>query len=96
MVKTIDNAAGKATMEMKWTTTALYKGQVEYGTATTYGSTSQLESDFVKTHVVPLPDLTLSTSYHYRIILKTQDNKEWTSNDYSGKTPSPEQSSSSE
>jgi hypothetical protein len=74
----------------------LYKGQVEYGADATYGSISQMESDFVKAHVVPL-QLQSDTSYHYRIILTDNNNKEWKSNDYPPfKTPSPEQSASSE
>ncbi len=84
-----DNSTSTAKMEIKWETTDLYKGQVEYGTATDYGTTTELESDFVKSHVASLPDLTMSTSYHYRIVMKNKDNKEWTSDDFSFKTPNP-------
>jgi hypothetical protein len=87
--KTADVASGKVTMEIQWTTTDLYKGQVEYGKDTNYGTTSTLESDFVKSHVASLANLPMSTSYHYRIILKSKDNKEWKSDDFAVKTPAP-------
>ncbi len=90
-VKSSDSAASKATMEIQWETTELYKGQLEYGADTNYGTKAQLESDFVKAHVVSLPNLNMSTSYHYRIVLKSKDDKEWKSEDYSFKTPAPAQ-----
>ena len=88
-VKTMDAAGGKVTMQLTWTTSGSYKGQVNYGTDTKYGSTSQLETEAIKSHVATLPDLKLGTSYHYQIVLKNQDNKEWTSSDFTGKTPDP-------
>jgi len=91
MVKTVDEAAGKVIMEVRYKTNGPYKGQVEYGIDTNYGSTSQVESDFITEHVVTLSDLKMSTSYHYRIVLKTKDNKDWKSGDYTGKTPNPAQ-----
>ncbi len=84
-----DNSTSTAKMEIKWETTDLYKGQVEYGTGTSYGSTSELESDLVKSHVASLTDLQMSTSYHYRIVLKNKDNIEWKSNDFTFATPKP-------
>lgn len=88
-VKSTDNAASKATMEMKWKTADSYKGKVEYGETTTYGTTTTLESDFAKDHVAALPDLKMSTSYHYRITLIDKDNKEWKAEDSIFKTPAP-------
>mgnify|MGYP005851979025 CR=1 FL=1 len=93
-VKSTDNAAGKATMELKWKTNELYKGKVEYGEAIKgedikYGKTTELESDFVKDHVAPLPDLKMSTSYHYRITLIDKNAKEWKSEGSIFKTPAP-------
>ncbi len=90
-VKNIDNAASKASMEIQWETNDVYKAQVDYGIDTKYGTTTPLETDYVKSHVAPLADLKLSTSYHYRITLKTKDNKEWKSDDMTFKTPNPAQ-----
>jgi hypothetical protein len=89
MVKNIDNAANKVAIEITWKTNGAYKGQVEYGTDTTYGSTTQLDSDFAESHTAPLPDLKMSTSYNYRVILKNKDNKEWKSSNYTATTPKP-------
>ena len=83
-----DNTTGTATMEIRWKTADLYIGQIEYGTDTSYGSTSDWESDFVRDHVVSLADLQSATSYSYRIILQNQKDQEWTSNNYTFTTPS--------
>jgi hypothetical protein len=85
-----DNTTSTAKMEVRWKTDVLYKGQVEYGTDTSYGSTSEFESDFVKDHVVPLSGLQAATSYNYRIILKNQSDQEWTSGNFTFKTPGAE------
>ncbi len=88
-VKNIDNTASKASMEIQFETNDVYKGQIEYGIDTKYGSTSQVEADYVKTHTAALADLKLSTSYHYRIVLKNKSNVEWKSDDMTFKTPNP-------
>ncbi len=88
-VKSTDNAAGKATMEMKWKTKDPYKGKVDYGEDIKYGKTTALESDFVNDHVAPLPDLRMSTSYNYRITLIDKNGKEWKSENSIFKTPAP-------
>lgn len=88
-VKSTDAAAGKATMEMKWETKAKYKGQVEYGADTSYGSKTPLGADFTTSHVVPLPDLKMSATYNYRVILKSEDGTEWKSENSRFNTPAP-------
>jgi hypothetical protein len=90
-VKNIDSAASKAAMEIQWETNDVYKAQVEYGIDTKYGSTTQLEADYVKSHTAPIADLKLSTSYHYRITLKNKTNVDWKSDDMTFKTPNPAQ-----
>lgn len=82
-----DNSTKKIDMEIKWTTKDLYKGQLEYGEDTKYGKTTQLGSDFVTAHKASLPALSPDTSYNYRIILKSKDNKEWKSENSRFKTP---------
>jgi len=83
-----DNVTGTAEMEIRWKTAASYKGQVEYGTDTSYGSTSDWESSFVKEHVVSLSGLQGSTSYSYRIVMKNEKDQEWTSNNFTFTVPS--------
>jgi hypothetical protein len=89
MVKTNDAATGKATMEVRWKTNAAFKGQVEYGIDTNYGSVTPLEPDFITDHVATLADLKQSTSYRYRVILKDKSNKEWKYEAPPGTTPPP-------
>ena len=86
-VKSIDDAGGKANMEITWTTAGSYRGQIEYGTSESYGSTTQLEASSTTSHVASLPNLNLSTSFNYRIVLKNADNEEWKSNNFTFKTP---------
>jgi phosphodiesterase/alkaline phosphatase D-like protein len=50
-----------------WSTNEAATSQVEYGTTTSYGSSSTLNSTFVTGHSVTLGGLAASTTYHYRI-----------------------------
>lgn len=86
-VKSIDDAAGKTSMEITWKTNGSYRGQIEYGTSESYGSTTTLEATSSTSHVASLPNLNLATSFNYRIILKNQENVEWKSSNFTFKTP---------
>lgn len=50
-----------------WTTDEASDSQVEYGTTTSYGSNSLLDTSNVTSHSVTLSNLSGSTLYHYRI-----------------------------
>jgi hypothetical protein len=87
--KSTDAATSKAVMEIQWETSAPYKGQVEYGRTDAYGSVTTLEPDLTKTHKASLPNLDMSATYHYRIVLKDKDNEVWKSDDSRFNTPAP-------
>jgi len=58
-----------------WSTDEAASSQVEYGTTTSYGSLSALNSSLVSSHSRSLSGLSPSTVYHYRVISKdTADN----------------------
>jgi hypothetical protein len=50
-----------------WTTNVASSSQVEYGTSTTYGLSSALDSTLVTGHSQPLTGLSPATLYHYRV-----------------------------
>ena len=50
-----------------WTTDVAATSQVEYGTTTSYGSLSTLDSTLVTSHSQALTGLTAGTLYHYRV-----------------------------
>jgi len=50
-----------------WTTDEASDTQVQYGTTTNYGSSSDLDTNSVTDHSVSLSGLTANTLYHYRV-----------------------------
>ena len=63
-------AAGSITTSsaiVTWTTNRTSSSQVEYGTTTSYGSTTPLDSTLVVSHAQTLTNLNPGTTYHYRI-----------------------------
>jgi hypothetical protein len=50
-----------------WTTNEAADSQVEYGTTTSYGSSTTLDTSLVTSHSVALSGLSASTTYHYRV-----------------------------
>ena len=65
-----------------WTTDQASTSQVEYGTSTSYGSETTLDSTQVTTHSVTLSGLTANTPYHYRVISTNAAGATTTSQDY--------------
>ena len=51
-----------------WTTSEASTSQVEYGTTTSYGTESSLNSSLVTSHSVTLTGLTASTTYDYAVM----------------------------
>jgi len=63
-------AAAAVTMSgatVSWTTDEASDSEVDYGTTTSYGSSTPLESSLVVAHGVALSGLSVSTTYHYRV-----------------------------
>ena len=56
------------TATITWTTAVPANSQITYGTTTSYGSSSALNSSLVTTHSVTLTSLTAGTTYHYRVL----------------------------
>ena len=52
---------------ISWTTDEASDTQVDYGTTTSYGSSTTLNTSLVTSHSVALSSLTTSTLYHYRV-----------------------------
>jgi YD repeat-containing protein len=55
------------TATVTWTTDEVTDSQVDYGTTTTYGSSSPLNSSLVTSHSADLTSLSPSTGYHYQV-----------------------------
>jgi hypothetical protein len=52
---------------ISWTSNEAADSQVEYGTTTSYGSSTTLNSSLVTSHSQSLSGLTAGTTYHYRV-----------------------------
>ena len=53
--------------KITWTTNQPASSQVQYGTTTSYGSTTPLDSTLVTAHTVNLTGLQSGTTYHYKV-----------------------------
>src|SRR5271165_5215368 len=56
------------TATITWTTAVPANSQITYGTTTSYGSSSTLNSNLVTAHSATLTSLTAGTTYHYRVL----------------------------
>lgn len=56
------------TAVVAWSTDEVSDSQVEYGLTTGYGDTTTIDTSLVLGHSVPLSGLTVSTTYHYRVL----------------------------
>lgn len=52
---------------VSWTTDEAADSQVEYGTETTYGNETTIDTNLVTSHSVALSGLTADTMYHFRV-----------------------------
>lgn len=71
-----------------WTTDITSTSRVEYGTTTSYGNFSPLDSTLVTSHSVTLSGLSANTTYHYRVI-SAKGSGTATSSDYTFTTLGP-------
>jgi hypothetical protein len=65
-----------------WTTNVAANSQVDYGTTTSYGQSTPLNSSMVTSHTVALSGLSASTTYHYRVKSADASNNQATSGDF--------------
>ncbi|MGB5107571.1 MAG: fibronectin type III domain-containing protein, partial [Candidatus Zixiibacteriota bacterium] len=72
-----DNSAG-----ISWTTNETASTQVNYGTSTSYGSSTALVPTLVKAHEQTLSGLTPLTTYHYRVRSRDAAGNEAVSGDF--------------
>jgi hypothetical protein len=68
-------------VDITWATDENSTSQVEYGTTTSYGSSSSLNTALLKSQIVNLSGLDANTTYHYRVISKDADGNETVSED---------------
>jgi Big-like domain-containing protein/IPT/TIG domain-containing protein/fibronectin type III domain protein/purple acid phosphatase-like protein len=71
-----------------WTTDVPATSQVEYGTTTSYGTLTTLDSNLVTSHSVTLSGLATNTLYHYRVHSKNSSGVESISGDAAFQTSS--------
>src|SRR5690348_12011427 len=67
---------------ISWTTSAAANSQVEYGTSSSYGQTTAVDSTMVASHSVVLSGLAASTQYHYRVKSTDGSGNQATSGDF--------------
>lgn len=72
--------------DIAWSTDEGATTQIDYGTTTSYGSTSVLDPSITNQHLVQLTGLTEETVYHYRVRSKDPSGNETVSGDYSFQT----------
>jgi len=58
----------QTTATITWTSNEPADSQVEFGTSTSYGSTTPLNSTLTLSHSVPMSGLLAATTYHYRVV----------------------------
>lgn len=68
--------------DIKWSTDEDSSSQVEFGTTTSYGSTSPVDATLVNQHSVTLTGLAPDTLYHYRVISSDAAGNQATSGDF--------------
>jgi parallel beta-helix repeat protein len=72
---------------INWTTNEGSTSQVQYGTTTSYGSTTTLDSTRVTSHRVNLSGLAAGTTYNYRVISRDAAGNTATSGNFTFTTP---------
>lgn len=74
---------------IRWSTNEAANSQVQYGTSTSYGSTSALDPSLTTSHTQTLSGLAAGTIYHYRVTSKDAATNLVTSSDFTFKTTTP-------
>lgn len=68
--------------EIHWETDEPSDSQVEFGLTTSYGQTTKLQPDLVREHKVVLSDLTMNSTYHFRVLSRDKAGNVSISEDY--------------
>lgn len=74
---------------ISWTTNEASDTQVEYGTTTSYGSTTTLNASLATTHTQTISGLSSSTIYHYRVRSRDASGNLAVSGDFTFTTSAP-------
>src|SRR4029077_14220700 len=74
-------------VSINWQTNAAANSQVEYGTTTSYGSMTTLDSTMVTSHQLTVSNLKPATAYHCRVHSTDAQNNSAVSSDLSCPTP---------
>ena len=72
-----------------WTTDEQSSSQIEYGTTSSYGSSTTLDNTMVSSHTVSISGLSSWTTYHYRVKSRDAAGNLATSGDYTFTTLAP-------
>jgi hypothetical protein len=64
----VSASAADVSATVTWATTSNADSQVEYGTSTSYGSTTTLSATLTSSHSETVTGLTAGTTYHYRVL----------------------------
>ncbi len=67
VISGIFSIINETSANINWTTEMPATSQVEYGTDTTYGSSTTIDTTFVTSHSQTISGLSPSTTYHYRV-----------------------------
>jgi hypothetical protein len=67
-ISAVTTTTTTTTATITWTTAVPANSQITYGTTTSYGSSSALNTNLVTTHSATLTSLTAATTYHYRVL----------------------------
>ena len=67
-ISAVTATTSATTATITWTTAVPANSQIAYGTTTSYGSSSALNSNLVTAHSATLTSLTAGTTYHYRAL----------------------------
>ncbi|OIO38400.1 MAG: hypothetical protein AUJ75_02930 [Candidatus Omnitrophica bacterium CG1_02_49_10] len=75
-------SVGDTSATITWLTNESSTSQVEYGTGTSYGSSTTIDIDLELSHTSALSGLTADTAYHYKVRSKDSSGNEAVSGDY--------------
>ena len=67
-ISAVTATATTSTATINWTSAVPANSQVVYGTTTSYGNSSTLNTNLVTAHSAALTSLTAGTTYHYRVL----------------------------
>lgn len=88
VVSAINSNSTQATTTISWMTDEPASSQVSFGLDTNYSASTALDTSLVTSHLVLLPELVASTTYHYIVVSKDASGNTATSSDQTFTTTS--------